>query len=96
MHLLLASFPKTVPSNYTLQSNPVEEAGAETPGYSCTPEQWAKAERQESEYYDWEGYMECQMPKMEHPAYIERANQDKLFKTWDELLKKLEPLPRNP
>lgn len=96
MHLLLASFPKTIPSNYTLTSNDVEDAGAETPGYSCTPEQWAKAERMESEYFSWEDYMECQMPKMEHPAYLERAKVDKLFKTWDELLKKLEPLPRSP
>ena len=96
MQLLLASFPKTVPSNYGVRPVSISEPGGDAPGFSCTEEQWAKAERMESEYFDWEDYMECQMPKMEHPAYIERYNQAQLFKTWDDLLKKLEPMPRNP
>ena len=96
MQLLLASFPKTLPSNYDVQPVSISEPQGETPGFSCTEEQWAKAQRMEGEYFSWEDYMECQMPKMEHPAYLERYNQAQLFKTWDELLKKLEPLPRNP
>lgn len=92
----LSSRPKTIPSNYNYQPEDQGLPGSETPGFSCSAEAWAKAERQESEYYDWESYEQCQAPKVEHPAYVERANTDKLFKSWDELLRKLEPLPRNP
>ena len=90
MKLLLSPHAKTVPSNYTLQ--PVDYTSEAPPGATCDKAAWDKALRQESEYYDWEGYIDCQLPKMEHPEYIKRAEEAALVKTWEEIISKLEPM----
>lgn len=94
MRLFLASHAKTIPSNYNVIPVVLMQEGS--PGFSCTDDTWAKALRQESEFYDWEGYMACVMPKVEHPEYVRRSEEAALFQTWDDLMKKLEPLPRLP
>ncbi len=92
----LDSRVKTIPSNYNYVPEDQSVPGAEVPGYSITPEALAKAERMESEYYDWSGYEACIAPKVEHPEYIQRSKMEACFRAWNELLNKLEPLPRGP
>lgn len=94
MRNILEPVAKTIPSNYRIIPEDQSLPGAEVPGFSCTAEAWAKAERQESEYYDWEGYENCQIPKVEHPAYIERAKYEALVEAWEEVLRRLEPIGR--
>lgn len=90
MELMLSPYAKTMPSNYSIQGVDVDLSLE--PGSSCTEEEWAKAERMESEYFDWESYMYCQMPKMEHPVYAKRIDDHLLVEHWEEVLHKLEPL----
>lgn len=94
MKTLLASFAKTMPKNHHWDC--VEVDPEVTPGSTCTDDQWEKAKRMESEYYDWESYMKCQVPVVEHPVYTKRIEDHLTFEQWEEILKKLEPLPRHP
>lgn len=94
MKLLLSPFAKTVPSNYSIQAHELS-LGIE-PGESCTSDQWDKAQRQESEYYDWDSYVNCVTPKVEHPEYVRRSEEDKVYQHWEKVLNELEPLPRLP
>ena len=87
MREYLRSAPKTIPSNYSVVPEDHQAPNSEAVGYSCTAEAWAKAERQESTFWDWDSYEACQMPKMEHPEYVQRASIDKLFKDWDQILR---------
>lgn len=92
MLLLLEPRVKTVPSNYSIQGYDLSLGIA--PGESCTEDQWDKAERQESEFYDWASYAACAKPKMEHPEYVRRSEEDQCFQHWEKVLNELEPLPR--
>lgn len=94
MRLMLSPFAKSIPSNHKFQGEDVT-LGIE-PGESCTEDQWKKAERQESEFYDWESYVACVAPKVEHPEYVRRSEEDKAFQKWEAILNELEPLPRLP
>lgn len=94
MLLVLEPRAKTVPSNYQIQG--IELSLGIEPGESCTPEQWEKAERQESEYYDWDSYVQCVRPKMEHPEYVRRSEEHQVYQHWEKVLNELEPLPRLP
>lgn len=94
MKLLLSPVAKTVPSNYDIQG--IELSLGIAPGESCTEEQWEKAKRMESEFWDWESYMRCQIPTLEHPEYLQRAEEAKVFTYWEAVLNELEPLPRLP
>ena len=85
---------KTIPINYNVVPEDHSEPGSDTPGYSCDSEAWLKAERQEGEYYDWEDYMKCQYPTIEHPEYLERAAMAAVVEDWDRTLQKLEPMGR--
>ena len=93
MELILSPHAKTVPSNYNVVGVDVDLSGC-PPGHSCTEEAWAKAERMESEYFDWESYMNCQYPKFEHPEYLSRVEDHKMSLKWNDILQELEPLPR--
>lgn len=94
MREYLRSAPKTIPSNYSVVPENHSQPGSDTPGFSCTEEAWDKAKRQESEYYDWEDYMRCQQPTMEHPEYLERASMAASVEDWERTLRKLEPMRR--
>lgn len=94
MKTILAPYAKTMPWNHMHQ--PVEVLPDIPPGSTCTEEQWKKAERMESEYYDWESYMVSINPRGEHPVYKERIEEYKMFEEWNKTLNKLEPLPRMP
>ncbi len=92
MELMYAPEIKTVPSNYNRKG--MELMQELEPGASCTPEQWAKAERMESPYYDWSGYQALQRARAEHPAFQDRVEQQALVDKWEEKLNELEPMPR--
>lgn len=94
MKLMLSPFAKSIPSNYQVQGEDVSLGIA--PGESCTEDQWLKAERQESEFYDWESYVACVAPKVEHPEYVRRSEEAKVHQKWEKVLNELEPLPRLP
>lgn len=94
MKTLLAPFAKTMPKNHNWDC--VEVSQEILPGSTCTDDQWEKAKRMESEYYDWESYMNCQLPKFEHPAYVKRIEDHKVFLRWEDILNDFEPLPRLP
>jgi hypothetical protein len=94
MKLLLSPYAKSIPSNYGIKGEDVT-LGI-TPGESCTPDQWDKAQRQESEYYDWDSYAKAVAPTVEHPEYVRRSEEDKVFQKWEAILNELEPLPRLP
>ena len=94
MDLILSPYVKTIPSNYQVQGMTLEMEGP--PGFSVTEEQWEKAKRMESEYWDWDSYSRVQTPTVEHPQYAARAEHEKLFAKWEEYLQELEPLPRLP
>ena len=94
MKLILSPFAKSIPSNYQVVGEDVTLGIA--PGESCTEYHWDKAERQESEYYDWDSYAACVAPKVEHPEYVRRSEEAKAFQKWEVILNELEPLPRLP
>lgn len=94
MKLMLSAFAKTVPHNYEVQG--IELDSGLAPGASVTEEQWEKAKRMESEYWDWDSYMRLQTPVVEHPQFAARAELDKIVAKWEDLLQDLEPLPRLP
>lgn len=93
MQVLLSPSAKTIPSNYQIQGIDMD-LGLD-PGSSCTEDQWDKAQRMESEYYDWESYMLCQLPKMEHPVYTKRIDDHLVVEHWEDILNKLEPIRWN-
>lgn len=94
MKSLLLCSATTLPSNYIIKSATVD-LGID-PGSSCTPEEWAKAKRMESEYWDWQSYELCQLPKNEHPVYANMSADYKVYLEWEKILHKYEPLPRVP
>ena len=94
MLLLLEPRVKTVPSNYSIQGYDLSLGIA--PGESCTEDQWDKAERQESEFYDWKSYERCVLPKVEHPEYVKKSEDYSCYQKWEVILNELEPLPRLP
>ena len=85
MKNLLHSNCLTLPSNYHVKGIAVEFPSS--PGYSCTPEEWEKALRMESTYYDWKSYERCQMPKAEHPEYRRMSEDASLVEAWEAILK---------
>jgi hypothetical protein len=91
---LLQGSNHTLPDNYHIRERYLGDFG--DPGYSITPEALAKAKRMESEYWDWESYEACQVPRVEHPEYAIMTADYKLYMEWNTVLNKLEPLPRLP
>ena len=92
MQLLLDSRAKTVPTNYTVQGCVQEVPGAEVPGYSCTPDQWAKAKRQEDPNYDWWAYQQCVTKALfDHPEFAHREHEAAVAQEWNDILTELEP-----
>lgn len=97
MKTLLASFPKTVPSNHTVKGMELQEAGAEVPGYSCTPEQWDKAQRMEHPDYDWSGYQKSASRVLfDHPSLAHREHDEAQLVEWNSILNDLEPFNQRP
>lgn len=92
MNLSLSSRAKTVPDNYSRQGMDTGAFGP--PGYTCTPEAMAKAQRMESEYYDWRSYEKSQAPQVEHPEYRSRGQAAALAVHWEQIVSELEPMPR--
>lgn len=92
MQLTLSPFAKTVPDNYNRTGMDTGAFGP--PGYSCTPDQMSKAQRMESEYYDWSSYEKVQNPQVEHPEYRSRGQAAALAVHWEQIVSTLEPLPR--
>lgn len=92
MELMYRSEIKTVPSNYSRKGMELMEDIQ--PGASCTPEQWKKAERMESPFYDWAGYETLQRVRMDHPDFVAKQEQQALFDQWNEKLNELEPMGR--
>lgn len=92
MLLTLDARAKTVPSNHTRTGYTSPDFGE--PGYSLTPEAMARAQRQESEYFDWRSYEQVQKPQVEHPEYRSRGQAAALVVHWEKIVSELEPLPR--
>lgn len=92
MKLSLSSRAKTVPDNYSRQGMDTGAFGP--PGYSLTEEQMNKAQRMESEYYDWRSYEQVQNPQVEHPEYRSRGQAAAIAVHWERIVSELEPMPR--
>lgn len=95
MVTLLDSRAKTIPSNYDVQPLEVIAPGSETPGYSLTEEQWAKAARMADPNYDWASYQAAIKNSLfDHPALAHREHEESVTAEWDSILKELEPFHR--
>lgn len=92
METLLDSRAKTVPSNYNVRGLDMVVPGSEEPGYSLTPEQWAKAERMNDPNYDWTSYQNAIKNSLfDHPALAHREHEEATITEWNEILGDLEP-----
>lgn len=97
MKTLLASYPKTVPNNYEVRGQEVSDAGAEVPGYSLTPDQFAKAQRMEDPNYDWNGYQKSASRILfDHPSLAHREHEEAQLVEWNSILNDLEPFNQRP
>lgn len=97
MKTLLASYPKTVPHNYVVKGQAVEDAGAEVPGYSLTPDQFEKAQRMEHPDYDWGGYTKSATRVLfDHPSLAHREHEEAQAMEWNAILNDLEPFNQRP
>lgn len=95
MQTLLDSRAKTVPSNYDVRGVDVVVPGSEEPGYSLTPEQWAKAERMADPNYDWSNYQNAIKNSLfDHPDFAHREHEAAVTQEWNEILSDLEPFRR--
>lgn len=92
MQLTLSAFAKTVPDNYNRTGMDTGAFGP--PGYSCDEAAMEKAQRMESEYYDWRSYEQVQNPQVEHPEYRSRGQAAALAVHWEQIVSALEPMPR--
>lgn len=92
MEMSLSSRAKTVPSNYNVRGVDMVVPGSEEPGYSLTPDQWAKADRMNDPNYDWNSYQNAIKNSLfDHPALAHRETDQALAMQWNDLLKELEP-----
>lgn len=91
MQLTLSPCAQTIPDNYSRQGLTTGDFGP--PGYTLTEEAMLKAQRQESEYYDWRSYEQAQNPQVEHPEYRSRGQAAALAVHWETIVRKLEPMP---
>lgn len=97
MKTLLASYPKTAPSNYRVKGEDVTVPGAEVPGYSLTPDQWDKAIRMEHPDYDWNGYQKSASRILfDHPSLAHREHEEAQLVEWNSILNDLEPFNQRP
>lgn len=92
MLLQLEPRPKTLPSNYAVAGFSTGDLGE--PGYTLTPEAMARAQRKESEYFDWRTYEEVTQPQVEHPEYRSKGEAAALAAHWERIVSEREPLPR--
>lgn len=93
MHLLLSSYPKTVPSNYKVQGMTLVDPLAETPGGTLDAAAWDKAKRQADPNYDWYSYQKAVKNALfDHPELAHKEHEESLLEEWNSILCELEPL----
>lgn len=92
MHLLLSSFAKTIPSNYSVQGVTLVDPLAETPGGTLDDAAWDKATRQADPNYDWSSYQRAVKEALfDHPEFAHREREEAIREEWDDILSNLEP-----
>lgn len=97
MKTLLASYPKTAPSNYQVKGEDITVPGSEVPGYSLTADQWEKAKRMEHPDYDWNGYTKTASRVLfDHPSLAHREHEEAQLVEWNSILNDLEPFNQRP